>query len=120
MIEKQRGGKKGRGIKEKAETKQKLPRACTKSPIPIYTVAVQDASTTVYDYVVNTVTGQWEPWSARVPQWKPPKGQVSFGSLLVPTADSVRHEALLRAAHSVGRAGLLVGGAGAMCVWGSL
>lgn len=72
----------------------------------------QDDATTVYDFVVNASAGQWEPWSARVPLWKPPKGQVSFGSLLVPTADSVCHEALLRAAHSVGRAGLLVGSAG--------
>lgn len=76
------------------------------------TICTQGDTTTIYDYVVNASTGQWELWSTRVPLWKPPKGQVSFGSLLVPTADSVCHEALLRAVHSVGRAGMLVGGAG--------
>jgi len=56
----------------------------------------------------------WRPWAAVVPSWRYPveEDRPRFASLVIPTVDSVRYEALLALTHLAGGAPLLVGGPG--------
>jgi dynein heavy chain len=56
----------------------------------------------------------WRPWASAVPSWRYPveEERPRFSSLVIPTVDSVRYEALLALTHLAGGAPLLVGGPG--------
>lgn len=69
----------------------------------------------VFDFGVDEVSGDWVPWSSRVPRWEVPAGiqlDQALPSLLVPTAVSVRNAHLQELHRQAGRGVLLVGGAG--------
>lgn len=42
-----------------------------------------------------SITGEWVPWSAKVPQIEVETHKVAAPDVVVPTLDTVRHEALL-------------------------
>lgn len=42
-----------------------------------------------------SITGEWVPWSAKVPQIEVETHKVAAPDIVVPTLDTVRHEALL-------------------------
>jgi hypothetical protein len=71
--------------------------------------ALQADSDTVYEYLVNEQTGQWQHWRERIPSWEYPRGveKPKFTQLVIPTLDSVRYEKLLSLVHSVGKASLV-------------
>ena len=69
---------------------------------------------TIYSFVVNATSGEWEHWAKRVPSWKPPQGNLgaAFGSILVPTIDSTCCQYNIELALSQERPVLLIGGPG--------
>ena len=69
---------------------------------------------TVYEYRVHEVSGEWEYWGAKVPEWDPPTTDIgaSFASILVPTIDSARCEYTLELSLGQQRPVLLIGGPG--------
>ncbi|CAL8466541.1 g6077 [Coccomyxa elongata] len=68
----------------------------------------------VYEWMVREDGSGWRAWRDQVPKWIYPANaeRPNFSQLLIPTADSVRYEHLLRLVFSVGKASLLVGGPG--------
>ncbi len=60
---------------------------------------------TVYEWMVREDGGGWGAWRDRVPKWIYPANaeRPNFSQLLIPTADSVRYEPLLRLVFSVGK-----------------
>ena len=42
-----------------------------------------------------SISGEWVPWSAKVPQMEVETHKVASPDIVVPTLDTVRHEALL-------------------------
>ena len=75
-----------------------------------------ESGDTIFEFLVNENTGEWQHWRERVPEWKYPSDGASsrpqFSKLIVPTLDSVRYEYLLTLVHSVGKSSLLIGGPG--------
>ena len=69
---------------------------------------------TIYSFVVNATSGEWEHWGKRVPSWKPPQGNLgtAFGSILVPTIDSTCCQYNIELALAQERPVLLIGGTG--------
>ncbi|XP_071963522.1 cytoplasmic dynein 1 heavy chain 1-like [Antedon mediterranea] len=63
-------------------------RNATTIPLP------PQANTSVIDYEV-AITGEWVPWQAKVPQIEVETHKVASPDIVVPTLDTVRHEALL-------------------------
>lgn len=87
------------------------------------------AGDSVYEYVVNEVTGDWQHWQERIPTWTYPSSSPSsekngstttssnssvpdFSKIVVPTLDSVRFGYLLSLVHSINKSTLLVGAPG--------
>ena len=83
----------------------------------------------VYEYVVNETTGEWQHWQERIPTWSyhssSPSSEKSgtsatsnnssvpdFSKIVVPTLDSMRFEYLLSLVHSINKSTLLVGAPG--------
>lgn len=48
----------------------------------------------IIDYEVS-ISGEWSPWQAKVPQIEVETHKVAAPDVVVPTLDTVRHEALL-------------------------
>lgn len=71
-----------------------------------------DGTDGVYEFLVNEENTQWEHWSGHVPSWEYPADVETpkFASLVIPTMDSVRLEALLRLVFVENGATLLVRG----------
>lgn len=42
-----------------------------------------------------SITGEWVPWSAKVPQVEVETHKVAAPDVVIPTVDTVRHESLL-------------------------
>ncbi|XP_074643936.1 cytoplasmic dynein 1 heavy chain 1-like isoform X2 [Tubulanus polymorphus] len=63
-------------------------RGITTIPLP------PNAATPVIDYEV-AITGEWVPWQNKVPQIEVETHKVAAPDVVVPTLDTVRHEALL-------------------------
>lgn len=91
---------------------QPAPTAC--SPHSAFTPTCQVEGDTVYEYLVNEASGQWQHWRERIPAWQFPASvaRPKFTQLVIPTLDSVRYERLLSLVHSVGKASLVGGGGG--------
>ena len=51
-------------------------------------------SVPILDFEVS-IQGEWMPWSAKVPQMEVETHKVASPDVVVPTLDTVRHEALL-------------------------
>lgn len=51
-------------------------------------------SVPIIDYEVS-ISGEWSPWQAKVPQIEVETHKVAAPDVVVPTLDTVRHEALL-------------------------
>ena len=51
-------------------------------------------SVPILDFEVS-IQGDWMPWSAKVPQMEVETHKVASPDVVVPTLDTVRHEALL-------------------------
>ncbi|KAK7789348.1 hypothetical protein R5R35_002380 [Gryllus longicercus] len=61
----------------------------------VTTVSLPQASNMpIIDYEVN-ITGEWSPWSNKVPQIEVETHKVAAPDVVVPTLDTVRHESLL-------------------------
>ena len=58
------------------------------------TIPLPPASSPIIDYEVN-ITGEWVPWSTKVPQIEVETHKVATPDIVVPTLDTVRHESLL-------------------------
>ncbi|CEF66963.1 Dynein heavy chain, cytoplasmic [Strongyloides ratti] len=58
-------------------------------PMPI------DDEYPIIDFEV-TITGEWQPWSSRVPKIEIESNRVAASDLVIPTMDTVRHEYLLK------------------------
>lgn len=69
-----------------------------------------DGQDGIFEFLVNEENTQWEHWSGHVPTWEYPADVESpkFASLVIPTMDSVRLEALLRLVFVENGATLLV------------
>ena len=63
-------------------------RSATTIPLP------PNTSIPILDYEV-AITGEWVPWSNKVPQMEVETHKVASPDVVVPTLDTVRHEALL-------------------------
>ena len=63
-------------------------RSATTIPLP------SGSTLPILDFEVS-ITGEWMPWSAKVPQMEVETHKVASPDVVVPTLDTVRHEALL-------------------------
>ncbi|XP_046627104.1 dynein heavy chain, cytoplasmic isoform X5 [Neodiprion virginianus] len=63
-------------------------RSVTTVPLPA------QSNTPIIDFEVN-ITGEWLPWSNKVPQIEVETHKVASPDIVVPTLDTVRHESLL-------------------------
>lgn len=92
-----------------------LPPADSHSPTHACYAPQADPGDTLFEFFVDGRDGAWRHWQERVPAWSYPEDDraVQFASLLIPTLDTARYEALLSNVHSGGKASLLVGGPGA-------
>lgn len=65
---------------------------------------------TIFEYVVNIETGQWQHWSHRVPEYVYPKDSIpEYSSILVPNVDNVRTDFLIDAIAKQEKSVLLIG-----------
>nr|XP_024214265.1 dynein heavy chain, cytoplasmic isoform X3 [Halyomorpha halys] len=64
-------------------------RSVTTIPLP-----PNNPNIPIIDYEVN-ISGEWSPWSAKVPQIEVETHKVAAPDVVVPTLDTVRHESLL-------------------------
>jgi dynein axonemal heavy chain len=65
---------------------------------------------TIFEYVVNPETGQWQHWSTRVPEYNYPKDSVpEYASILVPNVDNVRTDFLIDTVAKQEKSVLLIG-----------
>ena len=83
-----------------AATTVELPPDCTGAAAAVTAAAGPggDDGPSLLDYEVDAADGEWSPWLRRVPQIEMERPQsVLDTDLVVPTADTVRHEACLRA-----------------------
>ena len=64
-------------------------RSATTIPLP-----PSGNSVPILDFEVS-ISGEWMPWSAKVPQMEVETHKVASPDVVVPTLDTVRHEALL-------------------------
>ncbi len=58
------------------------------------TIPLPDSSANILDYEVS-LDGEWVPWSTKVPVMEVETHKVGAPDVVVPTVDTVRHEALL-------------------------
>ena len=65
-------------------------RSATTIPLP-----PGNPNVPILDYEVAIATGEWLPWSNKVPQMEVETHKVASPDVVVPTLDTVRHEALL-------------------------
>ncbi|XP_036448538.1 LOW QUALITY PROTEIN: dynein heavy chain 5, axonemal [Colossoma macropomum] len=64
---------------------------------------------TIFEFVVSE-TGEWNPWSVKVPEYHYPKDSVpDYASILVPNVDNTRTDFLLQTIMKQGKAVLLIG-----------
>ena len=63
-------------------------RSATTIPLP------PNVNVPILDFEVSII-GEWMPWSAKVPQMEVETHKVASPDVVVPTLDTVRHEALL-------------------------
>ncbi|XP_077101314.1 dynein axonemal heavy chain 5-like [Siphateles boraxobius] len=64
---------------------------------------------TIFEFVVS-VTGEWDLWSTRVPEYNYPKDTVpDYASILVPNVDNIRTDFLMQTIMKQGKAVLLIG-----------
>jgi dynein heavy chain len=65
---------------------------------------------TIFEYVVNAETGQWQHWSTRVPEYTYPKDSIpEYSSILVPNVDNIRTDFLIDAIAKQEKSVLLIG-----------
>jgi dynein heavy chain len=65
---------------------------------------------TIFEYVVNIETGQWQHWSTRVAEYNYPKDSVpEYSSILVPNVDNIRTDFLIDAIAKQEKSVLLIG-----------
>ncbi|CAF0945608.1 unnamed protein product [Adineta steineri] len=65
---------------------------------------------TIFEYVVNPETGQWQHWSNRVPEYIYPKDSIpEYSSILVPNVDNVRTDFLIDTIAKQEKSVLLIG-----------
>lgn len=68
------------------------------------------ADETIFEYVVNLETGQWQHWGSRVPEYQYPKDSVpEYSSILVPNVDNIRTDFLIDAIAKQEKSVLLIG-----------
>ncbi|KAL7701682.1 dynein heavy chain [Lotmaria passim] len=67
----------------------------------------------IFDFALNCKTGEWEPWTQYVEQWRyPGDDRLDFSSLFIPTADSVRLHYLAKCNYLQNRPTLFIGVSG--------
>ncbi|CAM39085.2 putative dynein heavy chain [Leishmania braziliensis MHOM/BR/75/M2904] len=67
----------------------------------------------IFDFLLNCKTGEWEPWSHYLEQWRyPGDDRLDFSSLFIPTADSVRLHYLAKCNFLQNRPTLFIGVSG--------
>jgi dynein heavy chain len=65
---------------------------------------------TIFEYVVNAETGQWQHWSTRVPEYSYPKDSIpEYSSILVPNVDNIRTDFLIETVAKQEKSVLLIG-----------
>jgi dynein heavy chain len=65
---------------------------------------------TIFEYVVNAETGQWQHWSNRVPEYNYPKDFIpEYSSILVPNVDNIRTDFLIDTIAKQEKSVLLIG-----------
>jgi dynein heavy chain len=65
---------------------------------------------TIFEYVVNPETGQWQHWGNRVPEYNYPKDSIpEYSSILVPNVDNVRTDFLIDTIAKQEKSVLLIG-----------
>ncbi|CAF4255340.1 unnamed protein product, partial [Rotaria magnacalcarata] len=65
---------------------------------------------TIFEYVVNIETGQWQHWSNRVAEYHYPKDSIpEYSSILVPNVDNVRTDFLIDTIAKQEKSVLLIG-----------
>ena len=65
---------------------------------------------TIFEYVVNMETGQWQHWSTRVPEYHYPRDHIpEYSSILVPNVDNVRTDFLIDTIAKQEKSVLLIG-----------
>jgi len=65
---------------------------------------------TIFEYVVNPETGQWQHWINRVPEYNYPKDSIpEYSSILVPNVDNVRTDFLIDTIAKQEKSVLLIG-----------
>lgn len=65
---------------------------------------------TIFEYVVNIETGQWQHWSNRVPEYNYPKdSNPEYSSILVPNVDNIRTDFLIDTIAKQEKSVLLIG-----------
>eukprot|EP00658_Telonema_sp_P-2_P083320 TRINITY_DN8993_c0_g2_i1.p1 TRINITY_DN8993_c0_g2~~TRINITY_DN8993_c0_g2_i1.p1 ORF type:complete len:4024 (-),score=1669.66 TRINITY_DN8993_c0_g2_i1:145-12216(-) len=70
-------------------------------------------SSLIFDYKLNTKTGQWEHWNNFLEKWKyPGDDKLDFATLFIPTMDSVRLHYLLQCNFVQNRSSMLIGVSG--------
>lgn len=75
---------------------------------------IKNEGDTVFEYLVDEKTMEWQHWEECIPVWVYPKKEEKpkFAQLVIPTLDSVRFEKLLLLSDAVKKSSLLVGGPG--------
>jgi dynein heavy chain len=66
---------------------------------------------TVYDYCIDVKKRDWEPWEAKVPNWRPGK-DVPFYKLIVPTVDTTRNAFIINTLVTAQKHTLILGDTG--------
>ena len=104
---------------------RRLPQCTSPCPFPRFPCPCSwpsqqlSDSDTIFEFLVDEHSGQWQHWRERIPVWEYPRGveKPKFTQLIIPTLDSVRYEKLLSLVHSVGKATLVRGGGGDRSAW---
>lgn len=65
-----------------------------------------EQSDTIFEYFVDDLSGEWQHWSSKVPEWEYPQN-ASFSQMIVPTMESIRCEHLLWLVHKAGKSSLV-------------
>ncbi|KAL0234370.1 hypothetical protein PCE1_001406 [Barthelona sp. PCE] len=97
------------GCALESEDRRKL-HAFLKSMSVELPVLKKPGEESVYDYWLNSTSGEWVHWSGKVPEYRFPTDHTpGFESILVPTVDNIRTETLISLMHSLGKYSLLLG-----------
>jgi len=95
-------------LKDRAKFHEKMVELSDNMP------TFDEAEDTIFEFLVNEETTEWENWKIRVPAWKYPKHEEKpkYAQLVIPTLDSVRYEQLLGLSAAVKGSTIFIGGPG--------